>query len=1128
MFQFFTGLRRSYTLLFICLSLAAMPAVAQEVTGNIAGLVTDATGAVVPNAKVTVTATARNQVVRTLATDASGSYVAPLLPLGIYAVTVEVKGFKKVTQTGIELNVNEKLSVNFRLEIGDTAQEITVAAEAVQVELLSAQQSGLISGTMVRELALNNRHFAQLLALQPGVVSNTSDSMFVGTTNPTGGNNLAAFSVNGQRQSANNWIVDGADILDRGSNLTLINYPSVDAIEEVKVVRSAYSSEFGRSAGGQVNVVTRSGTNQFHGTAYEFWRNDKLNANNFFNNRNLRPGPDGTAPRPPLRYNNFGYTIGGPVWIPKLYNGKDKTFFFWSQEFRRVVNFNAAEVIIPTANELRGVFGQPVCTGPNGDCTSTASTITNINPAARAYITDVYSKLPAPGNGSNVNALFVPLRGVFNSRQELVRVDHNFGGKLQLAGRYLQDTIPTIEPGGLFTNVFVPGVSITETNSPGKTFVIRGTSTISARMYNEAGYTWSKGGIFSSPTGLINQANSPNVRIPLPFANTLGRIPSIALGGGASITSFGPYDNFSTNHNIFNNFTAALGRHTLKLGGQFFRYRKNENAAGANAGSFTFAGAPRPTGTGLFQQSWANFLQGNVASFSQTSVDLAPDLIAYTFEGYIQDDFRLASNFVLNMGVRYTNFRQPFEAENRLTNFDTAAFDPARAFRIDPATGNRVLGSGDPFNGVILAGATSRYGDKISRENNLNFAPRLGFAWDPFRDGKTSIRGGYGLFYDAALVGILQQNVFTNPAPFVTNVVISPTRFDNPAAGTVAISAAPAALRGTGTNWKTPYSQQWSLDVQRTLIKDLLFTVGYVGSRGTNLIGVVDINQVRPGLAAANGLVPANGYITAGAPTNRLNALRPFPGYTAINTIQPWFNSNYHSLQVSAQKRFSANNLVNLAYTWSKALTDNGSDRANAPQNFYNRAADYGLSPLDRRHVLTVSYVYDLPFFKDQKNVLGYVAGGWQLSGIFSYNSGTPITVTSALGNDPGGLGFLGPSAAGPRPDRLRDDLTPDMRNIDRAFDTSAFAEVPVGVARPGNAGRSVLIGPNIVRWDFSVFKQIPIGERFKFQIRGEAFNAFNRANFNAPISALGNPNYGRITGARDPRNIQLGAKFVF
>jgi hypothetical protein len=231
---------------------------------------------------------------------------------------------------------------------------------------------------------------------------------------------------------------------------------------------------------------------------------------------------------------------------------------------------------------------------------------------------------------------------------------------------------------------------------------------------------------------------------------------------------------------------------------------------------------------------------------------------------------------------------------------------------------------------------------------------------------------------------------------------------------------------------------------------------------------------------------------------------------------------------VSAQKRFSANNLINLAYTWSKAMTDNGSDRANAPQNFYDRRADYALSPLDRRHVLTVAYVYDLPFFKDQKNFLGYVAGGWQLSGIFSYNSGTPVTVTSALGNDPGGLGILGPSAAGPRPDRLRDSLTPNMRNIDRAFDTSAFAEVPVGVARPGNSGRSVLIGPNIVRWDFSIFKQIPVGERFKFQLRGEAFNAFNRANFNAPVAALGNPNFGRITGARDPRNIQLGAKFVF
>ena len=1113
----------------LCLLALAVTMPAQEVTASIFGTVADKSGAVIPNAKVTVTAIDRNQVIRTLTTDASGNYVAPLLPVGRYSVTAEAPGFKRATQAGIELNVNERLTINLELEVGDVAQEVTVEAQAQQVELQNAQQSGLISGTMVRELQLNNRHFAQLLALPPGVVSNTADSMFVGTTNPTGGNNLVAFSVNGQRQSANAWTVDGADILDRGSNLTIINYPSVDAIEEVRVVRSAYSSEFGRAAGGQMSVITRSGTNQFHGTAYEFWRNNNLNANNFFNNRNLRPGPDGKAPRPPLRYHNFGYTLGGPVWIPKLYDGRNKTFFFWSQEFRRVVNFNAAEVILPTANELRGVFSQPVCVGPNGDCTQTATTITNINPAARAYIQDVFSQLPAPGNGSTINSLFVPLRGVFNSRQEMIRVDQNFGSRLQLYGRFLQDNIPTIEPGGLFTNVFMPGVSITETNSPGKTFVGRGTYTISPRMYNEGGYSYSKGGIFSTPTALVNAANSPNVRIPLPFTNTLGRIPSLAFTSGTSITSFGPYNNFSTNHNIFDNFSAVLGRHTVKAGFAWNYYRKVENAAGANAGSFSFTNAPRPAGTNPYSQAWANFLNGFAASFSQTSVDLSPDLRQHSFEGYLQDDFRITRNFTLNMGIRYSNFRQPFEANNQLTNFDPSLYNPARAFQIDPATGNRIPGTGDPGNGIIIAGVNSPYGNKIARENNLNFAPRLGFAWDPFGKGRTSVRAGYGLFFDTALVGILQQNVFTNPAPFVTNVSIANTRLDNPLAGVPVVSAAPVALRAVAPNWKTPYSQQWSVDFQQDLGWQTQIAIAYVGTKGTNLIGVTDLNHVRPGLARDAGLVPANGYITAGAPTNRLNALRPFRGYTAVNSIQPWYNSNYHGLQMNLQKRFSAGNLFNVAYTWSKAMTDAGSDRASAPQNTYDRGAEYALSPLDRRHVLTIAYVYDLPFFKDTQNAIAkYTLGGWQLSGIFNWNTGLPVTVTSALGNDPAGLGFLGPSAAGPRPDRVFVNNLPINQTIDRWIDASTFAEVPVGQARPGNSGRSIFAGPGIVRWDFSIFKQFPIGENVRLQLRGGAFNVLNHTNYNAPISALGNINFGRITTARDPRNIQIGAKLAF
>ena len=483
--------------------------------------------------------------------------------------------------------------------------------------------------------------------------------------------------------------------------------------------------------------------------------------------------------------------------------------------------------------------------------------------------------------------------------------------------------------------------------------------------------------------------------------------------------------------------------------------------------------------------------------------------------------------------MRYSNFREPSDPAGLLTNFVPARFDAARAFQIDPATGNRIAGTGDPFDGVIQGGKNSPFGDNIAGENNRNFAPRIGLAWDPFGNSKTSVRAGYGMFYDAMIVGAFRTNIDTNPATDFTNLSISNTRLDNPAAGVpTPASLAPANLRVWDPNYKDPYVQQWSLEIQRQVMSDATFSAGYVGSKGTHLLGIADINQVAPGAAAAAGLVPAGGYITAGI-RPRLNILRPYRGFNAINAVMSAFNSNYHALQTSFNKRFSKPGTIGFAYTWSKNLTDNGSDRSNAPQNSYNWHAEYGRATLDRRHVLTASYVYPLPFFVDSTSPSRYALGGWELSGIFTYNSGLPLTVTSSLGNDPGGLGSVNNAAstAGGRPDLVGDPNSgSDIHTINKWFNTTAFAEVPVGVYRPGNAGRSILDAPGIVRWDFSLFKKFPIRERASIQLRGEAFNVLNHANFSTSVAmtALGNANFGRITSARDPRQIQVAAKLVF
>ncbi len=454
----------------------------QEITGSLFGSVVDSTGRAVPKATVVVTNSDRNALMRTTKSDDEGNFAAPLLPIGHYSIVAEAPGFKRSLKAGIELNVNDQLTITMRLEVGDVQQQITVEAEQSQVELQSPAAQSLVSGPQVRELALNSRNYEQLVTLSPGVVyTGAGDQIYVGNNNPLSGqSNTVAFSINGARTSQNSWTVDGADNLDRGANLTLLTYPSVDAIAEFRVLRGEYSAEFGRNAGGAINVITRSGSSQFHGDAYEFFRSDKLAANTYFNNMTA-------VGKPALHYNNFGYTLGGPVYIPGHYNVKrDKTFFFFSEEFRRAVTYTFVQGTVPTAAEKAGTFTSPVCvaTTSAGVCTQTSTQITNINSIAAEYIKDIWAKVP-DGNASHI--INLNFRNVSNFRQELYKFDHVFSDRWSVSGRFIKDSIPTIEPRGLFQGSTLPGVSDTSTNSPGKSVMVRVIGNLSASMLNEAG-----------------------------------------------------------------------------------------------------------------------------------------------------------------------------------------------------------------------------------------------------------------------------------------------------------------------------------------------------------------------------------------------------------------------------------------------------------------------------------------------------------------------------------------------------------------------------------------------------------------------------------------------------------------
>ncbi len=1197
----------------------------QDNTGSVVGTVKDSAGASVPGATVTLTIPSQgNRQIRVVNTDEDGAFSIPNVPVSVYTVTVEAKNFKKYVVNDVKVDVGQRRPVDVELVAGNISEVVTVEGGAVEIESSIPQVSTTINNTQISELSINNRNWVQFITLAPGVTNNLADLVPVGNFSPDGSPNIIAISVNGARQSQNTYTVDGADITDRGANITLQGSPSLDSIGEFKVLRSLYPAESGRSGGGQVNVITKSGTDKFHGSLFEFVRNEKLNANNFLLNRSKASGVDanGKAKRTPFRYNNYGFTIGGPVWMfnfgehdpgDPFFARLRKTYFFFSEEQRKDRRYLLiGPSNVPTAGMRQGIFTNPICLRATLQTTPTTvrtcsqilpagtaiSTLTALDPTSAAYLQYIYAKMPLPDSGGTALSAF-PDAAKFDFQQEVIKIDSSLTRNWTASYRYGQEKVPTYSPNGVNSpTCAVPGLCPESTNAPGRNHTFQTTYVVNPQLIIEGRYNHSFGGIFATTGGLFARANSP-IPLNLPYGAYDSRVPNhTGFTTLSNIQGFGDWNNYSQKDNYTANVTwLPSPKHTMKFGVLYSAYHKVEDQLGGNPNgtyssfSNTLLTSPVrgtvcvdatstaiacPTGLQTTEQQFANFLMGQNVVFSQNKYNLTADFRQNNYEAYVQDEFRIARSITLYLGLRYSYFGPPWDKNGLLTNFVPSLYNasvaPAVTFN-GSASVRTIAANTNVCTGLIVNSqqtstlpnctpTVSPYGKYVYRASKDNFAPRIGIAWDLGGKGRTIIRTGYGIYHDQVLLGNVELQtsnpVFQESVSFTGGTLSNPTPAGQTNAQSVATSV-PGLIRGVPLNYLNPYMQHWSLDIQHVFGKRTFAQVGYYGSKGTHLIGIQSINNLPPGFALtqtcqitstttgpcqardANNVPVA--FTASNASLNTaLDQIRPYRGYHDIALVKPEFNSTYHSLQVQATQRFTGDSQVQLSYTWSKNLTNSQTDRSSAAQTIYNVQAEYGRAQLDRRHVLTVNYVYEIPFMRAQKGFAGKVLGGWQVSGIGTYQTGIPFTpLFGASVFDPAGLGAFGTQVS-TRPNITCDPNVNAPHTFDMWFNTACVQQTPVPTSAPavvGTAGRGIIDGPPTRRFDVTLTKNIRWSERYKLQLKGEFFNVFNITNFTTFGTTASIPRtfssttglasgFGVISGVRDPRTIQLGIKFNF
>lgn len=1170
---------RLICILSLLLLVGSFQALAQEAT--LLGTVTDPSGAAVPNVSVTIT-NADTGTVTHLTTNDVGQYVAPDLQIGHYTVQARSANFKLAEQKGIVLQVGDRHRADFQLQLGNAQESVTVEANAVQVQSDTGEISSVINGQQITSLATNGRSVAELEALVPGASSAQGDFMV-----PTSAGGDFNVSFNGQRLVHNLWVIDGGEAADRGGGGGADVLPSLESIAEFRTLTSNYSAEYGLSSAGTMSMVIKSGTRQLHASAFYYGRNDALDARNFFN-----PAP---AKVRELRFNDWGFNVGGPVQFKHTDN--PKTFFFYNMEWRRYIQgglFNQnvpLASIYPDANgagtgvvlPTTGANGKPIsavfpsnigtlwsaggCAGPApaaGAAITSGATIPSclVTPNAAAVL--AAGIFPKPTSGwAFIGGANQPTTG----KEEIVRIDHTFNDKFSVFGHFIADQALQTYGTTQWSGDNSPSVGDTFGN-PSRSYVIHATHIIRPNLLNEISFNYDGNRIAILPVGIYKAPASFTFNRIFGATNVDNRIPEVNLAQATGVdytANWTPWNNTADDYQIKDDLSWTKGSHQFKIGGGWAIYKKGQDYFANTQGGFKFDGsatAPAKaancdTTTTNCGFDYLDFILGDAQNYSESGYKGHGFWNAISPDAYFQDNWRATHRLTLNLGLRWDGIPHTYEANGNQTDFFPNLYNPANAPLWAPGSNNGQIASTSPglgtspipslagslfyLNGIGFSGKNG-VSKGLASSQWLNFGPRLGFAYDLRGNGKTVVRGGFGIMYER-IQGNDMYDGAQNP-PFGYSLNTSNVLYSDPhnqwGGGTITVPIVPASVTGINNYYPAPRSSQFSAGVQQQLAGNMVLSVSYVGNIERHQSYWQELET------PPQGLLPCLQQSSCATGTPGFNGLVPYQGFSSVKEAFNGANGHYNSLQTELRGRVARDLQLQVAYTLARSIDPatgnggNGFDLNSVSNPYVGWKYDVGPSVFDRTHVAFINFIYDIPVARNSSSrFMRTVVGGWQLSGIVTMESGTPLNL-GINGSNVGNV-FPGGGDVATRPNLIGSISYPKTPVASGGVVTglqwvnpSAFAIPAPGVF--GNLPFDALRGAGRDDWNLSLFKSFLISESrgSSFEFRADAFNAWNHTQFgggsqNGGFSNnFGSGNFGQYTSAFDPREFQLGAKLTF